>query len=276
MDLANILTLVLVIELLFLVIARIIGPNMFIGVRFGFIVINRRTWNKTHEFSIYVSLLSLLVFIAIASVVRNPALILMTFILILVASMIIIILRGLYYAEKITGFEPVLPKEIKPIQPVGSRKMIYALLISYLLSLITVLSLYNLLPQVIYTRFDIYGNPIDMQDKTVFALSMITLTTIIALIGASLYYVELKYPILFYSGALMRKWGRLGLYRVFMYGMIASEILMCLATITISLWNLGKVNVIGLDILIAIILSIGFSPIIIAYLQRNRRGEAVI
>jgi len=276
MDLVTILSIVWIIEIIFFILARMIGPNMFIGIRLGFIVINRKTWNKTHEFAVGVSLISLISFWLLTTLSKNVILVSVSFISIAIITTIIIILRGLHYAEKITGFEPIKSKAIKPIAPIRDKTIIFSLILSYITCSIIMSMSFTVLPKTVMIRFDIYGNPVDVQEKTVFALSMLTISTVMMILGLAFYYIGTRYPIFFHTGALTKKWGRKGLYRVIMYSIVSSEIIISLAIIILTLYNKSLIDLLEFHLLTAAGVILAFLPLLIAYIQGKQEKESSI
>jgi len=271
-DLGAILTITILIVALIFLLARLIGPNLFIGFRIGYTVIDKRVWKKTHELGAAIFLISSIIYYVITVFFRDTLAMIAIFISMMLLSTIILLYKSIEYAEKITGFEPTLVKEIKPLEPLKAE---HADLVSYVLLIIFLIAFtYSTLtlPETIAIRFDLSGNPVAWQDKTSFLISMLTLTLTITIVIKAVTHIGAKHPIVFYSGLIARKWGKRALFLFTIYSLQASEIIIILSLLAITIYNLQKPETtIMPTILLVISLTIIFLiPILLIHLKRKK------
>ena len=272
MDLRIILTIAILIVALIALLARFVGPNIFIGFRIGYTVIDDRVWKKTHEFCVMIFIAAAVIFYLLTMYLKDLLSMIALFISIMLISTIITLFKSVEYAEKITGFEPTTIKEIKPLEPLKAE---HANLISYLLFVIFLLIFtYSTitLPQIVAVRFDLSGKPVAWQDKFSFLVSMLILASSITIVVKAVTYIGARHPIVFYSGLIARKWGKRALFLLTIYSLQITEIIIALTLLVITLYNLPNLEIPAIPTLplIALLIIISIFPILLLYHKRTK------
>jgi len=277
-DPRTILTITILIVALIFLLARLIGPNLFIGFRIGYTMIDERVWKKTHELGAVIFLISSIIYYIITIFFRDTLAMIAIFVSIMLLSTIILLYKSIEYAEKITGFEPTLVKEIKPLEPLKAE---HADLVSYVLLIIFLIAFtYSALtlPETIAVRFDLSGNPVAWQDKTSFLISMLTLTLTITIVIKAVTHIGMKHPIVFYSGLIARKWGKRALFLLTVYSLQVSEIIITFSLLVITIYNLQSptTTIMPTALLITTLTIMFLIPILLIHLKRKKRPKSAL
>ena len=278
MDPRTILTITILIVALIFLLARLIGPNLFIGFRIGYTMIDERVWKKTHELGAVIFLISSIIYYIITIFFRDTLAMIAIFVSIMLLSTIILLYKSIEYAEKITGFAPTLVKEIKPLEPLKAE---HADLVSYVLLIIFLIAFtYSALtlPETIAVRFDLSGNPVAWQDKTSFLISMLTLTLTITIVIKAVTHIGMKHPIVFYSGLIARKWGKRALFLLTVYSLQVSEIIITFSLLVITIYNLQSptTTIMPTALLITTLTIMFLIPILLIHLKRKKRPKSAL
>jgi len=271
MDVRLLLFIVILLASLISLLARFVGPNLFIGFRIGFTMIDERIWRRTHELSAVIFFISSLIFYLLTLLTRDLLVMLAIFISLMLISTAFIILKSVEYAEKITGFEPAATEEIKPIEPLTAphaKRILYMILAVFLIVLIASLMT---LPETIAVRFDLAGNPVAWQDKYSFLVSISMLILSVAITIRIVVYIGEKHPIVFYSGVISRKWGKKALYLLTIYSLEITEVFFILVLLIINLYNSYRIKILveSVFLLPFLIITVVFLPFLIVYLKRK-------
>jgi len=275
-DPRTILTITILIVALIFLLARLIGPNLFIGFRIGYTMIDERVWKKTHELGAVIFLISSIIYYIITIFFRDTLAMIAIFVSMMLLSTIILLYKSIEYAEKITGFAPTLVKEIKPLEPLKAE---HADLVSYVLLIIFLIAFtYSALtlPETIAVRFDLSGNPVAWQDKTSFLISMLTLTLTITIVIKAVTHIGMKHPIVFYSGLIARKWGKRALFLLTVYSLQVSEIIITFSLLVITIYNLQSptTTIMPTALLITTLTIMFLIPILLIHLKRKKDLKA--
>lgn len=259
--------------LIHILLVPLIGPNLFIGLRYGYTMADKRVWVKSNRFLGYLATIQGLVFIAMSFYVRETFLVGMAFIFSNVIIALASLVRAIEYANMILGYLPREEGEIKPIRPLEHSNLTkFLMVLSFLGNLMIIVTIYNSFNGYIAVHFDLSGRPDAFQSVSTFTILSLFFASTIFILFLAIGLIGLKYPMFLHSGVLTLKWGREALFRLISYSFIAAESIFLLVFYDIYFYNVNGTHILSLPILIAIILTLALTPFIIVILSRGKHG----
>ncbi len=202
---------IMMIAIGFLIFALIpkIGPNPWIGLRFGYTFINEDLWKEIQRYYGKLMIASSTVLLALSLWLNELVPFLICFILATIVPIIPAWMRSVKQAEEL-GFRKS-EKEQGEIKKVTMPQIswLYVILpfILLIFMLITSFYYYDKLPDVVVSHFDFSGNPNGWMSKSDLTIFHIGLAAAFSIASPLFIVLAKKYPMLFYKGNLSLKNG---------------------------------------------------------------------
>lgn len=202
---------IMMIAIGFLIFALIpkIGPNLWIGLRFGYTFMNEDLWKEIQRYYGKLMIASSTVLLALSLWLNELVPFLICFILATIVPIIPAWMRAVKQAEEL-GFRKSEKEqgEIKKVtMPQISWLYVVLPFILLIFMLITSFYYYDKLPDVVVSHFDFSGNPNGWMSKSDLIIFHIGLAAAFSIASPLFIVLAKKYPMLFYKGNLSLKNG---------------------------------------------------------------------